>query len=214
MNFRRWLSRRQAALVRRCWASNRQLAPQGLPCFRLREMIARNEMLSMCPCAAPRRLVASSLAFVGLLGFVFVAAFAPGNAWSRNEHRSASDTQIYDAHGKWAGEIPGGDLDGTVQGPNGLEAYWGLTKTGLLHFEEDYCAHHCGYGYARERPGDVWYVRETLSGDPIGTVRRRTPRIWDAYLGLGSRAHRVGWARGARPGVGAAALLVVPGVEP
>src|SRR5437763_7125862 len=111
---------------------------------------------------ASPRVVGSCPAAVCLLGFLFVAAFAPVNAWSRHGHRTASGTVIYNAHGKSVGRIPNGDLAGTMQGPD---------------------------------------------TPPIGTVRRRTGLIWDAYLGVGSRARRVGWASGSRPGVGAVALL-------
>jgi hypothetical protein len=118
---------------------------------------------------------------------------------------------IYNAHGKDVGEIPGGDLGFTVQGSEGVASYWGVTKTGLLWFSEDYCTGPCGLGYARERPGGVWDVRVTVSGNPIGTVRYRTARIWDAYLGFGKHARHVGWAEGSRPAVGAVALLTVVG---
>jgi hypothetical protein len=65
-------------------------------------------------------------------------------------------------------------------------------------------------GYARERPGGIWYVN--LYGKrparTIGTVRRVTATLWTAYSGLGARARRVGYAVGRDAAVGAISLML------
>ncbi len=82
--------------------------------------------------------------------------------------------------------LEGATILAAMQGLDGLAAYWGLKKNGILSFTADYCATHCQYGYARERPGGVWFVQTSLTKPPIGTVRR-----W-----LGERLASGGWSRG------------------
>jgi hypothetical protein len=67
-----------------------------------------------------------------------------------------------------------------------------------------------GVGYARERPGGIWYVN--LYGQrpvrTIGTVRRVTATLWTAYSGLGMHARKIGHAVGPDAAVGAISLML------
>jgi hypothetical protein len=66
-------------------------------------------------------------------------------------------------------------------------------------------------GYARPRPGGTWLVNVYRRGKikPFGTVRRRSATEWVAYKGLGSQAHRVGYATGPHANFGALAVLLI-----
>jgi len=73
-------------------------------------------------------------------------------------------------------------------------------------------------GYARIRIGGLWNVSRFFQGSTsitttIGTVRRRSAGRWDAYLGFGGRARRVGYAVGPSPAFGAVGLLLVDGLS-
>jgi hypothetical protein len=144
---------------------------------------------------------------------VLVAA-SPGPAATHHlvgTRHLATDTLVYRAGGKLVGRITS---YGAAQTPGGqLVAYWTIRPHGVVLFSQGYCTTYCGYGYARMRPGETWYVEAFFAEPPrvrtIGTVRRRSASIWDAYRGLGPHAHHAGWAEGTRAPIGAAALLTV-----
>jgi hypothetical protein len=116
------------------------------------------------------------------------------------------------ARGNWLGFIGSDDAtSGYVWVDGGLVAYWSYRPKGsvyphgYVYITEDYCSGLCEYGHARMNNSELWYVK--VGSETVGTVRKRTGRIWDAYQGLGAKAKRVGWAIGAHPEVGAVALL-------
>ncbi|HZQ64993.1 MAG TPA: hypothetical protein VFA66_07190 [Gaiellaceae bacterium] len=149
--------------------------------------------------------------FAVLLTVVVVMVYVPRRAWSGTADRTGGSTFVFKQGGKAVGEL---STDGSVLVEGGLIGYWSFRPHGIVYFQEDYCANDCQYGYARMRAGEFWYVEAFFAESPhvrtIGTVRKRTSRIWDAYRGLGAHARRIGWATGSYPGVGAVALLVMP----
>jgi hypothetical protein len=68
-------------------------------------------------------------------------------------------------------------------------------------------------GYARIRPGPVWYVNFYARGRvvTIGTVRLRKAGVWDAYCGLNGAAYHFGYATGPNAGLGAVGLILTFG---
>jgi hypothetical protein len=124
---------------------------------------------------------------------------------------AGGSTIIYTAKGKPVGRIDTDVL--RVVDRSGDDRERVDTVGNVVWLDDAAClAPPCGDGYARRRPGGFWYVNAIYPVVPqvrtIGTVRRRTSRTWDAYLGLGSHAHRVGYASGRYPAIGAEAFLV------
>jgi hypothetical protein len=143
----------------------------------------------------------------------------PGSGLSRSGHSSKpTGTRVFGERGKRLGGLypsdfrGGGSID--YRGADGGSVIWFFQAHQVAYFRQADClSWRCGWGYAHMLPGGFWYVESFFEQKPyvrtIGTVRRRTSRTWDAFLGLGEQAHRIGWATGPHPGVGAAFRLLL-----
>jgi len=138
----------------------------------------------------------------------FLAVAAGASAQTGARPVGNGETIIYSARGAAVGRVTGDGVEGAELS---LLAYVDFRTHGLVDFVEDYCANACDFGYTRIRAARVWDV-DVGPATAIGTVRERTPRIWVAYKGLGRKARRIGSARGPWAPIGAAALLIVPGL--
>jgi hypothetical protein len=138
-------------------------------------------------------------------GAAFALLVATGGAESAA--RSAAGTALYCGSRHVASFVYGyevQDLTGVGLGS--------VTRHGdILRAVDD--ASPFANGYARIRSGGIWYVNAFGKRvTTIGTVRRETDKRWGLYLGLGQRARRVGFARGADAPYGAVGLLLIDGV--
>jgi len=100
----------------------------------------------------------------------------------------------------------------TVDGFGGDDLGWArvFEREGVVQFGDVFV--DSPLGYLRKRRGAIWYVNRYTDQQPpvvtIGTVRLTRRGMWEAYLGLGVMAHRVGYARGRHAALGAAASLL------
>ena len=146
--------------------------------------------------------------------FLLPASLAAGGQSANRRDAVQSGTVLY-AAGKRVGLlVPAGTRASFIvqTNPDGAGVgYVTISSRGYVYVDQPYST--VTYGYARISPRGSWYVTDTQASHPvriIGTVRRQSSGVWNAYRGLGRTARLIGHAAGQHPAFGAVSILLVP----